>query len=127
MNKTFIFSILLSFSASIYANTFEECNAMDLSEADNVTRSECAMTLKQGYEKEVNNIIKKIELNNKTNKLLVKSLRSSQQSFDSYREEQCSYFFESTKDAPDGSGLISQAYCEAGLTRQRLDFLKTAF
>ena len=126
MNKFPILVLTALLSSGVWAETIAECEALNFAEADNVTRSECSFTLEQEYSKQLKELISDLK-KNVGNKELRDLLDESQNSFSTYKDDQCSYFIESNEGAASALGAISMKYCEAELTKQRLDYLKSTF
>lgn len=117
---------ILFISSFAWAKTAAECEALNFAEADNVTRYECANVLHEDYSKQLNALVLEIK-NEISDKKLKTVFTKSQNSFNSYKNDQCSYFAESYKMGTSTIGPILQEYCEAKLTKQRLDYLKSTF
>lgn len=125
MKKLLIVPLLLIASGS-WAETVAECEALNFAEADNITRSECSFVLEQEYSQQLKQLLSEIKKDVES-KELKNILNESQNSFNTYKDDQCSYFIESNKGAASAAGPISMKYCEAKLTKQRLDYLKSTF
>ncbi len=124
MEKLILVILLSLFSSSTFSITVAECNSINFREIDNFTKSECAYTLRLNYEKQLNILLKKIKKSKSIDPLFKQSVVSTQQLFKDYMNEQCLYYLKSAEGSADGSGVISQAFCEAEFLKQRIDLLK---
>lgn len=125
MKKLLLLPLLL-IGSSAWAETIAQCEALNFAETDNFTWSECSFVLEQEYSKQLKQLISEIK-KEAGSKELRNILDESQDSFNTYKNDQCSYFIEANKGAASAAGPISMKYCEAKLTKQRLDYLKTSF
>lgn len=123
MKKIILLASTVLLSIGAWANNdYEQCISENMSELDNVSKSECAEIVKSHEQTNMSNLLKQITTSSQFDSRDKSIMNESQKAFITYKNKQCSLF---VNNGASADGLIAKEFCEIGLIEQRNQFLNS--